>query len=168
MTYLRCVMRRIVAAPSEARHLIRSERIHQCSVNRILLKIASARMTMQALGILECAGNRDRVVGFTHILQIDTRETCELVFHRSTDGVVSVARMYDATRVQSTIEKFQLFMCLFTDSSRRSGVETQGSIGDGFYKLEENKTVQFCTVFTFSAVQYVFFKRAKRRDGSDI
>lgn len=105
MTYLRCVMRRIVAAASEARHLIRSERIHQCSVNGILLKTASARMTMQALSILESAGNCDRIGGLTDILHIDSRQTCKLVFQRPINSVVGMARMTSHVRRDPVVLK---------------------------------------------------------------
>src|ERR1700747_743496 len=85
------IVRGIVAAAGEAGRLVRFQRIHHRRMNVLFFKSASATVALQALGVLESAGDGYRVRWRAHVLLIEAGEARELVFHRPINCVVGMA-----------------------------------------------------------------------------
>jgi hypothetical protein len=93
MAQIRHIVGGIVAAAGQAGHLIRGERIHDGGVDLVLFKTTSAEMTMQTLGILESARDRNRVPWRAHVLHVNSRQASELILQWAVDAIVGVARI---------------------------------------------------------------------------
>ncbi len=94
-----------MATARNAGHLIRFDRIHQRSMDRIFFEAASTRVAVQALAVVVASGNFDLCWWRTHVLHVDPRYASKLVSQWAVDGVVSVAGVTSHVRRHSMILK---------------------------------------------------------------